>query len=142
MTGSIDLTDRASFGFWHTEQIRFSDTDMLGHVNNVAYAAIVESGRVAFVRRGALGPVPSDLLTVMVRVEIDYRREVHYPAEIAVGSRLLSFGRSSMVLGNGVFTEKFCAATAVTTLVLIDSATRRPSPITAEMRAVMEAQLP
>ena len=52
MNDELDLTNRASFAYWHREKLRFSDTDMIGHVNNVAFAALFESGRVAFTRAG------------------------------------------------------------------------------------------
>ena len=36
----------------HTElQMRFSDTDALGHVNNIAFASYAETGRVDFLKR-------------------------------------------------------------------------------------------
>ena len=34
-----DLTSRATYAYWYQEKLRFSDTDMIGHVNNVAFAA-------------------------------------------------------------------------------------------------------
>jgi acyl-CoA thioester hydrolase len=119
------------------EQIRFSDTDMLGHVNNVAYAAMVESGRVAY-----LQSVVPGLFVVMARLEIDYRAELHYPDAIDVGCVILKVGRSSIVTGNGVFHGDLCAATAVTTLVLIDRHTRRSTPIQDDVRMTLEAVVP
>ena len=133
MSGSLDLTKRESFAYFHKEQIRFSDTDMLGHVNNVAYAAMVESGRIAYLRSVVPG-----LYVVMARIEIDYRAELHYPAEIDVGCTVLRVGRSSIVMGNGVFDGDVCGAAAVTTLVLIDKGTRRSTAVPDEARAKLE----
>ncbi len=138
MNGAIDLTDRQSFAYWYQENLRFSDIDMLGHVNNVAYAALIESGRIAYAREVlGMNRLPGVIL-VMVRIEIDYRAELHYPAVVQIGSRLMRIGRTSLVLGNSVFKGDLCAATSVTTLVTIDSATRRPVAISAEARAVLE----
>ncbi len=134
MSGSLDLTKRARFSYFHKEQIRFSDTDMLGHVNNVAYAAMVESGRIAYLRSVVPG-----LYVVMARIEIDYRAELHYPADIDVGCAILRVGRSSIVIGNGVFDGDLCGAAAVTTLVLIDKETRLSTPIPDEARGKLEA---
>jgi acyl-CoA thioester hydrolase len=137
----IDLTDKRSFPFWYEEKLRFSDIDMLGHVNNVAYAALIETGRIAYAREAlGVGLTPGVIL-VMVRIEIDYRAELHYPATVQIGSRLMRIGRTSLVLGNSVFKGDLCAATSVTTLVTIDSATRRPVPIAAEARAVLEGHM-
>jgi acyl-CoA thioester hydrolase len=138
VSAAIDLTDKRSFTYWYEEKLRFSDIDMLGHVNNVAYAALIETGRTAFAREGMGVKLPPGALTVMVRIEIDYRAELHYPATVHIGSRLMRIGRTSLVLGNSVFKGDLCAATSVTTLVIIDKATRRPVPIEAEARAILE----
>jgi acyl-CoA thioester hydrolase len=130
------MTERGNYPYFHREQVRFSDTDMIGHVNNVAYAAMVESGRIAYIQGVAPG-----LYMVMARIEIDYRAELHYPAAIDVGCMILRVGRSSLVVGNGVFHGDLCGATAVTTLVMIDKNTRRSTPIPAEARAALEKGL-
>ncbi len=134
MSFSLEMTKRTFFSYFHKEQVRFSDTDMLGHVNNGAYGAMTESGRVGYLRKIIPG-----LLVVMARIEIDYRAELHYPADIDVGCAVLRVGRSSVVMGNGVFHGDLCGATAVTTLVLIDKETRRSKPIPDEARARLEA---
>ena len=135
------LTSRDFFDFWHSEKVRFSDTDMIGHVNNVAYAAYMESGRVAYTHSGVIQGLPSGLLLVMARIELDYRAELHWPANIDIGSRLLRIGKSSFAVGSSVFHGEACHATSITTLVVIDRATRRPSPLPDNVRAVMETHL-
>jgi hypothetical protein len=87
MSDDPDLTDRGAYQFWSREKLRFSDTDMIGHVNNVAFAALIESGRVGFTRSGVIDGLPRGLLVVMRRIELDYRAELHWPADIDVGSR-------------------------------------------------------
>jgi acyl-CoA thioester hydrolase len=135
------LTSREEFSFWYEEKLRFSDIDMLGHVNNVAYAALIETGRIAFMRDGLRAPLPPGALMVMVRIEIDYRAELHYPATVQIGSRLMRVGRTSVVIGSSVFRDELCAATSVTTLVLIDRGSRRPVPIPEDARAGLERHL-
>ena len=135
MSGNIDLTDRATFQYWYQEKLRFSDTDMIGHVNNVAFAALFESGRVNYTRSGVVTDMPDDVLVVMRRIEIDYRGELHWPAEVDIGSRLLRIGNPSFTVGSAIFDGGRCAATSVTTLVVIDRKTRRPSAIPDAARA-------
>ena len=84
----IDLTSRAGYRYFETEKIRFSDTDMLGHVNNVAYSALLESGRTAFAHAHTFPHMPPHLVVVMARIEIDFRRELHWPASVDIGSRI------------------------------------------------------
>jgi len=135
------MTSRDAYSYWHTEKVRFSDTDMIGHVNNVAFAAFIESGRVAFVHGGVIRRMPPELLVVMARIEIDYRAELHWPADIDVGSRLLRIGTKSFAVASGVFRGPLCAATSVTTLVVINRATRQSTAIPDAVRADMETCL-
>ncbi len=141
MTDGPDLTDRATFQYFYREKLRFSDTDMIGHVNNVAFAALMESGRVNFTRSGVIANMPNDALVVMRRMELDYRAELHWPAEVDIGARLLRIGRSSFAVGTSVFDGARCTATAVTTLVVIDRETRRAMPIPDIVRVGMQAVL-
>ena len=142
MTAEPDLTDRATFQYWYQEKLRFSDTDMIGHINNVAFAAVIESGRVNYTRSGVIQNLPDDVLVVMRRIELDYRAELHWPAEVDVGSVLLRIGRTSITIGNAVFDGGLCAATAVTTLVVIGRDSRKPVPIAEAVRVGMQAFLP
>jgi acyl-CoA thioester hydrolase len=139
--GVMELTDKAVYGFWYEEKLRFSDIDMLGHVNNVAYAALIETARLAYMVQGLGVPLPKGHLLVMVRIEIDYRAELHWPATVQIGSRLTRIGTSSIGIANGVFMGDLCAASSLTTMVLIDQGTRRPVPISAEARAVLGRQI-
>jgi hypothetical protein len=95
----MDLADPATFDAWITERIRFSDTDAMGHVNNVAVAAYVESSRVeygiALARHADDAPGSPDDATgdgqpgfVLARLVIDYLAELHYPGEVRVGSNV------------------------------------------------------
>ena len=43
-------TDIAAYPFSATTETRFQDLDVLGHINNVAMAALFENGRVRFNR--------------------------------------------------------------------------------------------
>jgi acyl-CoA thioester hydrolase len=137
----FDLTRRDTYTVFEPEKIRFSDTDMIGHVNNVAFAALLESGRTAFGQANLFPHVPQGALVVMARVEIDYRRELHWPLTVDVGTRIVAIGRTSYVMGQGIFRGDTCATTGRTTLVMIDRQTRRSAALPDEYRAVLERLL-
>ena len=137
----FDLTRRDTYTVFEPEKIRFSDTDMIGHVNNVAFAALLESGRTAFGHANLFPHVPQDALVVMARVEIDYRRELHWPLTVDVGTRIVGIGRTSYVMGQGIFRGDTCATTGRTTLVMIDRQTRRSAALPDGYRAVLERLL-
>ncbi len=128
-------TEAASYRYWVDEHIRFADLDLLGHVNNKAFTVYAESGRAAFLIETGLWVPHAPRQNVLARLEIDYRRELHYPGTVRVGVRVLGIGRSSFTLGLGLFDGDACAAVAVTVLVRIDSSSRAAVALDADERA-------
>jgi len=78
----------------------------------------------------------------VVRLEIDFRAELFYPGQVDIGTRVLSIGRSSFRVGQGIFKGDLCAATAESVMVLMDDATRKAKPLTPQLRQWLEARLP
>lgn len=124
----LDLTDPASFDFFHVENVRFSDTDMVGHVNNVSHVALVESGRIAFSFELAEGAGVSPGRITFVRLEIDFRADLYYPGQVRVGARVIAIGTTSFTLGIGVFFGQTCVTTSRNVMVHLDEE-GRPSPL-------------
>lgn len=134
------LRERESFRHWTQEHVRFSDTDMVGHVSNTAYPVYCETGRVAFNRhvmqelfdrqwsQGAAG-------LMVARCTVNYRAETHYPSCIDVGTGVVSIGTSSYTLGQALFVEDRIVATSEAVIVQIDRVSRRPAPLDDTARA-------
>jgi acyl-CoA thioester hydrolase len=131
------LNQRDSYTVFCSETLRFSDTDMIGHVNNVAYAALLESGRTLYTRRASFPRFASNQLLVLARIEIDYRRELHWPNTVDIGTRLSRIGTASFVLGQGIFLGDACITTGRSTLVMIDRNTRRSVPLSPAYRQAL-----
>lgn len=142
MTGTNQLADPASFTQWVRERIRYSDTDMQGHVNNLAYMAYAETGRSVLISTGAvaatLGEAPRATF-LLARVEVDFLGETRWPGEVDIGTRVERLGRTSVTLGQGIFSAGSCKAVTRATLVLIDLATRKPTPIEGATRDALAA---
>ena len=96
-----------------TDMVRFGDLDPQGHANQAVFSTYFESGRVAMFRTPDLGIGVPGVTFVLVRIEINFMKELHWPASIGIGT--------------GV-----CAATARATLVCIDLATRKAKPLPEE----------
>lgn len=127
-----------SYLFWADEHVRFDDLDVLGHVNNKAYMTYFEGGRVAYFRKRGFSDGPK-VGMVMVRVEIDFRKEIAFPATLRVGLRPLKVGRSSLTLAQAVFNGDVCAATSISVGVKFDPVARKSTPFTDAERAIIEA---
>lgn len=134
------LQNRASFSHFVSENIRFSDTDLVGHVNNTSFAVYCEAGRVHFGMSLKL-PADSSFGGVLARIEINMRAEAHFPGVIEIGTGVVRVGRTSYTLGQGLFMGDKCVATAQGVLVAIDARTRRPTPLTEATRTALLARL-
>ncbi len=76
-----------------TIPIRWRDVDNYGHVNNAVYLTYLEEARDRWVR-DTLG---ADVDFVIVRVAIDYRRELSQDDdEVTVSCRGVGYGTSSI----------------------------------------------
>jgi len=131
-----DVTRRETYRIWGKEHVRYADTDAQGHVNNVSFAAYLETGRTVLAQACGL-PIGlhNGTHTVLARVEIDYRAELHWPASLDLGSAVVRIGRSSVTVIQGVFHGDLCVATGREVLVMVETATGRPAPLPEELRA-------
>lgn len=140
-SGSVDLTQRRSFGLFTPVTIRFSDTDKLGHINNVAIAAYFEAARCElFYNLMAETGIGGNIDFVLARVAIDFRREFFYPGRVDVGSRFVRVGNRSITSGYGLFVGDACHATAEAVNVFFNLETRRPMPPPPALRERLEAE--
>ena len=121
------------FPFRQTDNVRFADLDPNHHVNNAVYATYFETGRVTLMKDHSYGLVPPGLAWIMVRLDIHFRAELRWPNTIEMGLGVSKFGRTSVTFDQVVFSEGRCVASAQSVSVLIDDATRKPTPLTAEI---------
>ena len=129
-----DLTPRLEdFPYRLSDNVRFGDLDPNQHVNNAVYATYFETGRVTLMKDPQYGLTPPGLAWIMVRLDIHFRAELRWPGKIELGLGVSKFGRTSVTFDQVVFSEGKCVASAVSVGVLIDDATRRPKPLTAEI---------
>jgi acyl-CoA thioester hydrolase len=129
-----DLTPRLEdFPYRLSDNVRFGDLDPNQHVNNAVYATYFETGRVTLMKDPQYGLTPPGLAWIMVRLDIHFRAELRWPGKIELGLGVSKFGQTSVTFDQVVFSEGKCVASAVSVGVLIDDATRRPTPLTAEV---------
>ena len=123
----------AEFPSWVPDIIRFADIDRQGHVNNAVYSTYLETGRVAIIYDPEHGFQVEGATSVLARLEIDFRRELHWPGTVEIGTAVAEIGRSSYTLLQAVFHAGDCAATGRATMVLIDQGTRRAKLLPPEL---------
>src|SRR3954462_15702932 len=112
-------------------QMRFSDTDALGHVNNVAFASYAETGRVDFLKR--LGKSVTSL--ILASVTIDFRRQISFGEPLRIDSWVSTLGRSSITLGQTLWASDERAADITSVGVNFDKKAGKPLELTPAIRA-------
>lgn len=131
-----DATPRLEdFPYRLSDNVRFADLDPNQHVNNAVYATYFETGRVTLMKDRSHGLMPDGLGWIMVRIDIHFRAELHWPGKIELGLGVAKFGRTSVSFDQVVFSEGKCVASARAITVLIDEVTRKPVPLTPELKA-------
>ena len=113
--------------------MRFADLDPNQHVNNAVYATYFETGRVTLMKDPGTRLTPEGLSWIMVRLDMHFRAELRWPGTIEMGLGLVKFGRTSVTFDQVVFSEGKCIASAQSVSVLLDEATRNPTPLTEEI---------
>ena len=111
------------------ETIRFGDLDPQGHVNQAVFLTYFESGRVGMFRDPDLGIGVPGITYVMVRMEVDYIKELHWPGNLEIGTGVAEFGRSSFKAAQVIFHDGVCGAAGLATLVCMDLKTRKATPL-------------
>ena len=135
-----DLTDAGTFRHWTPVSLRFSDEDSMGHINNVAYAAYVEQARVAFID-AFLRNRGEGIDYILASVNIDYRREMHFPGTVDIGARLIRIGNKSITTGYGLFKDGENVATAGSVNVFFDTKNGKTIPIPDNLRSILDKEL-
>lgn len=130
--------DPASYPYATSVETRFQDLDPLGHINNVALAALFENGRVRFNRELVWERQnhAQSLRWLIARVEVNYLAEGHFPDPIEVASGIGHIGRSSWTILSAAFQSGQCIGLCDSTLVA--TSPEGAQPISDAFRAELE----
>jgi len=116
-------------------QLRFGDTDKMGHINNAVYASYAEVGRLAFLSSLEI-EAPS---LILARLAIDFRRQVLLGDECYMTTRVVSVGNSSIVLAQTLMANGAVAADFEAVIVWFDYREQRPARVPQAARAALTA---
>lgn len=125
--------------------VQWGDQDAMGHVNNVVYFRWFESARIDFLDRlqsqvqmdkAGIGPI-------LASIDCNYRRQLHFPDILHVGSRISKIGRSSIGIAHAIYSERLqaIAADGASVIVVFDYAANRSVRIPDALRQTLEAAM-
>jgi acyl-CoA thioester hydrolase len=112
-------------------QVRFSDVDVYGHVNNVKYFEYIQEARIDFMRKVWHREAPGipRVPVVIAHVDVDYRVPILFrPEPYVVRSWVSHVGRSSLVVETDILEGDTVLARGRTVLVTFDRQTQRAAP--------------
>jgi acyl-CoA thioester hydrolase len=131
-------------------EVRFRDTDAMGHVNNAVYLTYFESARAGYYRavtgRSFEGIDEHPVSLILARAEVDFRAQAYFGERLLVACRTSWVGRSSFALEYRITADAASThgtgrlvAEGTTILVTFDYAAQRPAPIPGELLAQLAA---
>jgi acyl-CoA thioester hydrolase len=124
-------------------QVRFSDVDVYGHVNNVKYFEYFQEARLLLMARLGKGlPEEAGTSIVVAQTDVDYRAPILFrdrPYES--WSWITRLGTTSMTIESAVCDGDTVLSRARVVVVFVDPATGRPSPPPADYRERLESAI-
>jgi acyl-CoA thioester hydrolase len=127
-----------SFRCYQPIQIRYSDIDAQGHVNNARYITFTEYARFRYLTEVGLwdGQTFMDLGLIVADTHMSYLAPIQLNHRIRVGTRVSSIGNKSMVFDFQIEDENNgkVMATAETIMVCYDYHTETTTPVSDDWR--------
>jgi acyl-CoA thioester hydrolase len=128
------------FGCRRDVEVRFADTDAMGHVNNANYLTYCEIARAAYYETVTGRPLPlgvhgAEEGMILAEVRMTYRAPAFYGETLAVETRVVALGRTSfnmehrMTAPDSRYGSARLVATAGSVLVTYDYTTSRSIPL-------------
>lgn len=132
-------TWQKEFEFYEEIKVRFSETDMFGHVNNTVLFVYFEQARLEYFRKKGFmelwGNRENDLISVIADIQCDFLAQIYYDETLKVYVKTASLGTSSADLHYMVEKDDgTICSTGRGTIVQISRSTGKSVPWTEEMR--------
>lgn len=131
---------RATYPHFLTVPTRWMDNDVYGHVNNVHFYSYFDTVVNQYlVEAGALDPMTSPVIGLVVETKCNYFSSVSFPQRLDAGLRVAQIGRSSVRYEIALFAagEDAAAAQGHFVHVYVDRESRRPAALPERMAAAL-----
>ena len=128
---------RADFRLFRTIPTRWADNDQYGHINNAKFYEFVDSAVNAHL---LIANSLDESIGLVVDSGCRYTSSLKFPDVIEVGIKVDKIGTSSVTYGFAVFKRSADVPAAIGHFVhvYVDAETRRPKPLPAKLKAVVE----
>ncbi|GGF25054.1 thioesterase [Halobacillus andaensis] len=120
-------------------QVRFCETDLLGHVNNNNFFIYMEDARIRFFNDLKL--VDEDWNFILASTKCDFLKQVYYGQHLVIKSGVVKIGNASFHLEQDMYekTTGELVAKGISVIVQFDFEEQVSQPMSAEMKKQLEA---
>lgn len=134
---------RSAYRVFRSIATRWMDNDAYGHVNNAVYYSWFDTAVNAYlIEQGALDIQAGETIGLVIETQCNYFAPLAFPQTVDVGIRVARLGTSSVRYEVGIFgASDMSAAKGHFVHVYVDHATRRPVPLPATLKTVLETLL-
>jgi acyl-CoA thioester hydrolase len=126
-------------------RLDWSEMDLFGHINNVAYFKYIQAARVNYWETMGLSKMFEETRKgpILASSAIDFRKPLHYPGNIVVQSGIDTVGESSFLILHQILNEKkeVCAE-GRDVVVLFDFNQNKKMAVPEEIRKMIDAMEP
>jgi|SRR5690625_957610 len=130
-------TWKEEFSFCTEISVRFSETDMFGHVNNVSTFIYFEQARIEYLTEIGVFTLEqnSECIPVAADLQCDYLKQMYFGDTLNIFVKANSIGNSSVDIHYlGINQHDEVCLTGRGQLVNVNAATGRSAPFTDEIR--------
>lgn len=112
-------------------KIRYCETDMLGHVNNVSYFMYFEQGRIEYFENLELADTlfGEQAVSVVADLECQYLAQLYLKDPLILHVRVANIGRSSIDVEYAIVVNQQLKAAGRGAIVLIDTESGKSTSI-------------
>lgn len=136
---------RADYRVFRTIPTRWMDNDIYGHVNNVVYYSYFDTAVNGWlIENGLLSLGESTQIGLVAETGCRFHSEIAFPDTVTAGLRVARLGLSSVRYEIGLFrvAAEQASAEGFFVHVHVDAESRRPMPLSADLRAALASLQP
>ena len=122
-------------------QLRWSDVDQFGHVNNSVYFQLFDMCKTKYVLEVVGQDTLKQVAIVVASIKADFLAPIYYPDEIVIQSKITHMGNKSFIIRQRAVNirTKEIKCEGYTTMVTYDMTNNCSIPLPDDFRAKVEA---
>ncbi|KZN29453.1 thioesterase [Pseudoalteromonas luteoviolacea S2607] len=120
---------------------RFSETDVLGHINNTVLPVWFEAARAPIFKIFTPDLNPHNWKLIVAKVEVTFKGELFYGQQVEIKTAIEKIGKSSFVILQQAWQHGECCAEGRTVMVRYDFASKSSQSLSEYERDALAVHL-